>query len=421
MSEVRELTLKVPNELAERFSGLAIDMGGTLTKFVYRSKDDTEAVMGKLTSTSVLRLVSFRSQLDVSLDYVRQRADLRRNSEDGTVTVRAMGFGSSAFGNTISKKLDVKVENLAEFDSIVRSFVYFSRRLPRSELLEPFQKDAITESIKEMQSMYGAYQASVDAKLTTAITSDTGPFNEAVRRLLERSSKVAEDAAVKIPLTEAEPDIFPCLLVYVGSATSIMRIEKNGSFQVADCLYRNGKSYFGIGKMLTGCQTFDDLIDMASKGNNRNVDQYVDRFIKTGDGGSSNSSSAAANVADDWSSALIPQLPYLLYGFGEAVDSDPGKLKPEDVACSWLKHAAGELARTVQLACHLRRINRVFFAGGFCSRPFVRHVITAEFANRLLLQLACEEVGGYIDFDFVKAGEFLGALGCAVADLQVEP
>jgi pantothenate kinase len=418
MANVRELILTVPVELAERFSGLAIDMGGTLMKFVYRRKDETETVSGKSTS-SVLRLVSFRSQLDVALDYVRQWADLRRNSEDGTVTIRATGLSSDTFRDAITNALDVKVEYLMETDCVVCAFTYLAHRLPRSELLEPFQKDAITEPMQDILSINAGYKSMVEAKVTKATSASNASLNEVVRCLLEKSSRVAENAASDVALTEAEPDVFPCLFVVVGSTTSVQRIEKDGTFQLVDCSMHSGKSYFGIGKMLTGCQTFDDLIDMASKGNKRNVHQYTTAFSKT-DEGSWNSAADAA-TADNFYAEVKQPTPSLMYGFGEAADSDPGKLKPEDVAHAWLSHAASEIARSVQLACHLRRIKRVFFAGGFCSRPFVRHVITAEFAYRLLQQLACDEVGDYIDFDFVKAGECIGALGCAVADLQLEP
>jgi pantothenate kinase len=288
--------------------------------------------------------------------------------------------------------------------------------MARSELLEPFQKDAITEAIKEAQSMNMSYRASIDDKFTESVCVGDGRlFNEVIRRLLDRSSKVAEDAAVTVPLTEAELDVFPCLLVHAGSTTTFLRIEDNGTFQLVDCSLRSGKSFIGIGKMLTGCQTFDELVDMASKGNKRNVDQYSDFFTKTNDGCSK---PAAAAADDDWYSTMFQSTPFLCYGFGTAADSDPGKLSPEDVAHAWLSHSAAELVRSVQHTCHLRRLKRVFFSGGFCNRPFVRQVLAAEFVNRLLIQLICDEVVDCIDFDFIKAGEFLGALGCAVADLQ---
>jgi pantothenate kinase len=409
MSGIRELTLKVPAELADNFSGLALDLGGTQKKFAYRSKDDREVANGHATTNlSVLHLVSFDNQLvalDVALEFVRQRADLRRDSaeKDGIVTVRTTGGGGHAFRDDIIKTLHVDLENLGEFDCFARSFYYLARRLPRSELLEPFQKDAITDPMKEAESMNTAYKGGIEAKQTDAVGVGNRLYNEVVRRLLERSSRDATDAAVDIPLAEAEPDVFPCLLVYVGSGTGFLLINKDGTFQLVEFLNRTGKSYFGIGKMLTGCQTFDELIDLASKGNRRNVDQYTDVYSKVD--------------VSDFYSALIPPTPYLLYGFGKAADSDPGKLSREDVAHSWLSHVSAELARSIQLVCYLHGIKRVFFCGRFCSRPLVRQIITAEFAHRLLIQQTYVEVDDYIDLDFIKGGEFIGVLGCVVTDL----
>jgi hypothetical protein len=297
----------------------------------------------------------------------------------------------------------LRMLNIGEFDCIGSSFVYLAHRLPRSELLELFQRDAITAPMTEVQSLHAAYNSSFDLKLTKVPTAGSGSLDEMIHHLMERSSRVAEDATINVPLAEAEPDVFPCLLVNVGSVTGFMRIDKDGTIQLIDVLFRTGKAYFGIGKMLTGCQTFGEMIDMASKGNKRKVDQYTDMHSKVD--------------KDDWYSIMLPSIPYLSYGFGEAADSDPGKLSREDVAHAWLSHVAAELACSVQFACHLHGIKRVFFCGGFCSQSFVRHVITAEFANRLLLQKMFTKVD-YIDFDFVKAGEFLGALGCAVADLE---
>lgn len=60
------------------------------------------------------------------------------------------------------------------------------------------------------------------------------------------------------------------------------------------------------------------------------------------------------------------------------------EFRREDLARAWLNYLILDLAQLVYTTCRWHGIKRVFFCGGFCSHPLVRHVITTEMARRNL-------------------------------------
>ena len=74
---------------------------------------------------------------------------------------------------------------------------------------------------------------------------------------------------------QAGPVLFPYLLVNIGSGVSILKVDSETEFQRVGGTATGGGTFWGLGKLLTGAKEFDELLDLAEKGDNRSVDLLV--------------------------------------------------------------------------------------------------------------------------------------------------
>lgn len=72
-------------------------------------------------------------------------------------------------------------------------------------------------------------------------------------------------------------DMFPYLLVSVGSGVSIIKVEGATKFTRVDGSALGGGSFVGLGSLLAGdaATSFDELLELAKQGNSRNSDLTV--------------------------------------------------------------------------------------------------------------------------------------------------
>ncbi|UYV78751.1 PANK4 [Cordylochernes scorpioides] len=83
----------------------------------------------------------------------------------------------------------------------------------------------------------------------------------------------------------ADPDVFPYLLVNIGSGVSIMKVESESSYERIAGSAMGGGSFWGLGALLTNAkgvlppsvkpQGFDELLQLAEQGDHRKVDMLV--------------------------------------------------------------------------------------------------------------------------------------------------
>src|SRR6202012_6247468 len=74
---------------------------------------------------------------------------------------------------------------------------------------------------------------------------------------------------------EARADIYPYLLVNIGSGVSMVKVSGPRQFQRVGGTHLGGGTFWGIMSLLTGARTFDDMLAMADRGDNSGVDMLV--------------------------------------------------------------------------------------------------------------------------------------------------
>jgi hypothetical protein len=138
------------------------------------------------------------------------------------------------------------LQTLTEFDVFVKSFSYLVQHLTRNVFLEPFDVDAMIEPIEFTKSQLEAltaaqannYSAGVDYEkmfsVADKISSSTG-----------RPPADVVHPPVDAPLSEAESDMFPCMLAMIGSGFGLIKVTIN------DMNYITG-NYLSIHHLLHG-------------------------------------------------------------------------------------------------------------------------------------------------------------------------
>lgn len=74
---------------------------------------------------------------------------------------------------------------------------------------------------------------------------------------------------------EARADIYPYLLVNIGSGVSMIKVSGPKRYERIGGTSLGGGTLWGLLSLLTGARTFDEMLGMAEKGNNSAVDMLV--------------------------------------------------------------------------------------------------------------------------------------------------
>ncbi|MGH0149081.1 UNVERIFIED_CONTAM: hypothetical protein FKN15_014427 [Acipenser sinensis] len=68
---------------------------------------------------------------------------------------------------------------------------------------------------------------------------------------------------------------FPMLLVNIGSGVSILAVYSKDNYKRVTGTSLGGGTFLGLCCLLTGCETFEEALEMAAKGDSTNVDKLV--------------------------------------------------------------------------------------------------------------------------------------------------
>jgi len=120
-----------------------------------------------------------------------------------------------------------RLQQLTEYDCFVKSFTYLAARLPRSEFLEPFLDEATVEPIEQAKNEFAMMIKARDLQLTDAIAFDFDEdlFMAAIHEATGKTPETENVQEKDVPLSEAEPNMYPCLLAMCGSGFSFFKVR----------------------------------------------------------------------------------------------------------------------------------------------------------------------------------------------------
>uniref|UniRef100_A0A8C7N6X8 4'-phosphopantetheine phosphatase n=1 Tax=Oncorhynchus kisutch TaxID=8019 RepID=A0A8C7N6X8_ONCKI len=303
-------------ENAKRF---AIDIGGSLTKLAYystvqhkvakvRSFDHTAKTEGDpLYEISMQEEVSARlhfikfenAYIETCLDFIK---DHLVNTD--TKVIKATGGGAHKFKDLIEKKLKLRVDKEDEMTCLIKG------------------------------------------------------CNFVLRNITHEAFVYAKHADSEFRFQNTHPDIFPYLLINIGSGVSIFKVESEDTFERVGGSSIGGGTFWGLGALLTKTKKFDELLQLASKGQHTNVDMLVKDIY----GGSYGSLGLTGDL--------------IASSFGKSATPDK-EFSKEDMAKSLLHMISNDIGQLACLYARLHNLTRVYFGGFFIrGHPVTMHTIT---------------------------------------------
>ncbi|KAK8714867.1 hypothetical protein V6N13_042212 [Hibiscus sabdariffa] len=302
-----------------QISHLALDIGGSLIKLVYfcryddSCRDDGDELRSQndsLCSKSDnsqpvlegrLHFAKFEtSKINDCLDFLHSMKLCLDGSHDGTappsnkIFIKATGGGAYKFADLFKEKLGVSLDKEDEMECLVTGANF---------LLKAVHQEAFTylDGQKEF--------------------------------------------------VQIDPnDLYPYLLVNIGSGVSMIKVDGDGKFERVSGTSLGGGTFWGLGRLLTKCKNFDELLELSHRGNNRIVDMLVGDIY----GGTDYAKIGLSSTT-------------IASSFGKAI-SDSKELEdyePEDVSRSLLRMISNNIGQISYLNALRFGLKRIFFAGFF--------------------------------------------------------
>ncbi|CAD6564494.1 MAG: hypothetical protein ASARMPRED_004440 [Alectoria sarmentosa] len=237
--------IRLPNHKAE-VSHVALDIGGSLAKLVYFSPEpDSNEVctpqsngmcslkLQRQTSNTIadprnqlggrLNFLSFETdRIDQCFHFVLQlksKQQTLNGSRPGELCVVATGGGAFKYYDEMRKVLGTEVLREDEMECLIMGLDFFITEIPR----EVFTY------------------------------TDPDPMH----------------------FEEPRADVYPYLLVNIGSGVSMVRVSGPEQFERVGGTSLGGGTLWGLLSLLTGARTFDAMLAMADRGDNATVDMLV--------------------------------------------------------------------------------------------------------------------------------------------------
>ncbi|KAK0729968.1 fumble-domain-containing protein [Lasiosphaeris hirsuta] len=214
--------IRLPNHTAV-VSHIAIDIGGSLAKLVYFSREAHSTDPG-----GRLNFMSFETDhIEECLKFMREvkhKHELLNGSGDGPsspgeLCVMATGGGAYKYYDMIRDVLGVDVLREDEMECLIIGLDFFITEIPR----EVFTY------------------------------SESNPMQ----------------------FVAPSDNVYPYLLVNIGSGVSFLKVSGPRKYERVGGTSLGGGTLWGLLSLLTGARTFDEMLDLASRGDNTTVDMLV--------------------------------------------------------------------------------------------------------------------------------------------------
>ncbi|KAJ6868981.1 pantothenate kinase 2-like [Populus alba x Populus x berolinensis] len=149
-------------------------------------------------------------------------------------------------------------------------------------------------------------------------------------------------------------DLFPYLLVNIGSGVSMIKFERVSGTNVG------GGTYWGLGRLLTKCKSFDELLELSQRGDNRTIDMLVGDIYGGMD--YSKIGLSASTIASSFGKTISEKKELTDY-------------RPEDISLSLLRMISYNIGQISYLNALRFGLKRIFFGGskGEAQAMFLRH------------------------------------------------
>ncbi|PNY26249.1 Pantothenate kinase [Tolypocladium capitatum] len=295
--------IRLPNHTAV-VSHIAVDIGGSLVKLVYFSREAHSTEPG-----GRLNFQSFETdRVDDCVELMKSLRDKQlelNGSRPGELCVMATGGGAYKFYDKIREALGVDVLREDEMECLIIGLDFFITEIPR----EVFTY------------------------------SETDPMH----------------------FVGPRETIYPYLLVNIGSGVSFLKVTGPRSYQRVGGTSLGGGTLWGLLSLLTGARTFDDMLDQAGYGDNAKVDMLVGDIYGTDYGKIGLKNTA---IASSFGKVFRMKHAAEAAAVGGTVPADVG-FTGGDISRSLLYAISNNIGQIAYLQSQIHNLSDIYFGGSF--------------------------------------------------------
>ncbi|KAL0481588.1 type II pantothenate kinase [Acrasis kona] len=247
----------------------------------------------------------------------------------------------------------------------------------------------------------GAYKFAslLEDKLSTKITKFDEMqclikgLNFFLKNLIDESFSFQNDQKIFEKSSPSE-STYPYLLVNIGSGVSILKVNGDDDFDRVSGSSMGGGTFWGLSKLLTGISSFEEVLELSSQGDNKQVDMLVGDIY--GQGRDYKKIGLSTDV--------------IASSFGKTIMSKTGeetpKMEKADMLKSLLYLVCNNIAQIAYLNAVRYNLKRIYFAG-----YFIRDHPTTM---RSLSYAVNFWSAGQIKAMFLKHEGYLGSMGAFI-------
>ncbi|KAF2473294.1 pantothenate kinase 4 [Lindgomyces ingoldianus] len=318
--------IRLPNHTAV-VSHIAVDIGGSLAKLVYFSRESNAISIG-----GRLNFLKFETdKIDTCIEFMRKlQADHQQlnGSKPEELCVMATGGGAFKYYDRIREALGVEVIREDEMECLIIGLDFFITEIPM---------EVFTYSEAEPMSF--------------------------------------------IPFPPQPPSIYPYLLVNIGSGVSMIKVSGPRRYERIGGTSLGGGTLWGLLSLLTGARNFDDMLKLAEKGDNSTVDLlvgdiYGTDYNKIGLKSTHIASSfgkvyklkrAAEQEAEDGCNSDYKHhaAEEHIEGSSEIPHESAKQFRPEDISRSLLYAVSNNIGQIAYLHAEKHNLAHIYFGGSF--------------------------------------------------------
>lgn len=210
---------------------------------------------------------------------------------------------------------------------------------------------------------------------------------------------------------EARPNVYPYLLVNIGSGVSMIKVSGPNRFERIGGSSIGGGTLWGLLSVLTNARSFDEMLEMAEEGDNSQVDMLVGDIYGTDYGRIGLKSTA---IASSFGKVFKKQIE------GERADAAAGKpprphdpsnprlsrFRQEDISRSLLYAVSNNIGQIAYLQAQHHNLEHIYFGGSFI-RGHQQTMNTLSYAIKFWSK-------GEKQAYFLRHEGYLGAVGAFV-------
>lgn len=347
-------SIVLPNQ-KETVDGIAVDIGGSLVKLAYFTRSPDGG--GKL------RFEKFEtSRIEDCLEFI-ERKRLHRAS------VKATGGGAYKYAELFKQRLGILFEREDEMSCMVAGCNFLLKAV-RNEAFEYSEHGQLSFKDIDPSSMYPYLLVNIGSGVSMVRVDDERSFTRVSGTNIGGGTYV------------------------LGPTLILTRYLHGSSDSHTHATYR----FWGLARLLTGCTSFDEILQLSSHGDNSKVDMLVGDIY----GGRDYSSIGLS--ADTIASS-----------FGKVLHEDKSleEYDKADIAMSLCRMISYNIGQLAYLNAKRYGLRRIFF-GGFFIRG---HAYTMEIISYAIKFWSQGEMRAM----FLRHEGFLGAMGAFMqvqSDLQ---